>query len=179
MRDLKWGRRRVIDARRRMRVLATVTLSVVSMLSDISWAEVAERRAGVCAPQRSRLGHEQSRCCVDVHGLSRSVLARPQGRLGPIDQHALLMALYRMLKPGGVIGVIDHYAVAGTDPWVSAKATHRIDPVVVRQDFLAAGFALEAESSVLRNAGDDYSLSMFDATVHGKTDRFVMRFRRP
>lgn len=103
----------------------------------------------------------------------------PEVDWGPIDQHALLTALYRMLKPGGFIGVIDHYAAAGIDPWVSAKAMHRIDPAVVRRDFQAAGFALEAESSALRNAGDDYSLGVFDAAVHGKTDRFVMRFRRP
>jgi predicted methyltransferase len=98
---------------------------------------------------------------------------------GPIDQRALLLDLREALRPGGVIGVIDHYASAGSDPAESAMATHRIDPAIVRRDFLAAGFELAAESELLRNRDDDYALSVFDTAVHGKTDRFVMRFRRP
>jgi predicted methyltransferase len=50
---------------------------------------------------------------------------------------------------------------------------------VVRADFAAAGFVLEAESDVLRNAFDDRSVSVFEPAAHGKTDRFVLRFRRP
>lgn len=98
---------------------------------------------------------------------------------GPIDQHALLTELYAALRPGGVIGVIDHYAAAGTDPRESAVATHRIDPAVVQRDFAAAGFTLDGESDVLRSSADDYALGVFDDRVHGRTDRFVMRFRRP
>jgi predicted methyltransferase len=58
-------------------------------------------------------------------------------------------------------------------------AVHRIDPDVVRRDFLAAGFERAGESDVLRTATDDHSLSVFDAAVVGRTDRFVSRFRRP
>lgn len=102
----------------------------------------------------------------------------PKVDWGPVDQQALLRALHDALVPGGVIGVIDHYAAAGTDPKTSAMATHRIDPEVVRRDFRAAGFELEAESDVLRHREDDLSKSVFDDAVHGRTDRFVMRFRR-
>jgi predicted methyltransferase len=98
---------------------------------------------------------------------------------GPIDARALLRKLYRALKPGGIVGVIDHVAVAGSDPAQSAKSVHRIDPAVVRADFAAAGFRLEADSALLRNPADDHTASVFDASVHGATDRFVMRFRRP
>ena len=52
------------------------------------------------------------------------------------------------------------------------------DPGVVRRDFVAAGFALDSESDVLRNPSDDHSLSVFNATVIGRTDRFVLRFRK-
>jgi predicted methyltransferase len=98
---------------------------------------------------------------------------------GPVDPPALLASLYAALAPGGVVGVIDHRAAAGAEPRESAVATHRIDPEVVRRDFRTAGFVLEAESHVLRNPADDHTRSVFDETLRGRTDRFVMRFRRP
>jgi predicted methyltransferase len=98
---------------------------------------------------------------------------------GPIDRPALLESLRAALKPGGIIGVVDHYAAAGRDPFESALAVHRIDPAVVRRDFVAAGFELDGASDVLRNPNDDYTLSALDAAVAGRTDRFVLRFRKP
>jgi predicted methyltransferase len=97
---------------------------------------------------------------------------------GPVDQQALLRSLHDALAPGGLIGVVDHYAAPGADPKASAIATHRIDPQVVLRDFRAAGFQLEEESDLLRNPADDRAKSVFDEAVHGRTDRFVMRFRR-
>lgn len=98
---------------------------------------------------------------------------------GPVDQHALLTTFYEALRPGGSIGVIDHYAAPGTDPREAAIATHRIDRAVVERDFAAAGFRLAAESNVLRNPQDDHTRSVFDEHVHGRTDRFVLVFRKP
>ena len=57
-------------------------------------------------------------------------------------------------------------------------AVHRIDPAVVRRDFATAGFVLDGESDVLRTPTDEYSLSVFDDAVVGRTDRFVLRFRK-
>jgi predicted methyltransferase len=96
---------------------------------------------------------------------------------GPIDRQAMLESLLDALKPGGVVGVVDHCGAAGSDPFESVKALHRIDPAVVRRDFAAAGFVLDGESDVLRTPTDDYSLSVFDAAVVGRTDRFVLKFR--
>jgi predicted methyltransferase len=98
---------------------------------------------------------------------------------GPIDRHALLESLLEGLKPGGVVGVVDHCAAAGAEPFESAMALHRIDPAAVRRDFAAAGFEPAGESDVLRSTTDDYSLSVFDDAVVGRTDRFVLRFRKP
>lgn len=98
---------------------------------------------------------------------------------GPIDRQALLVSLLAALKPGGIVGVIDHYAASGADPVESVMRVHRIDPAVVRRDFVNAGFELDAESDVLRTTTDDYSRSVFDADLVGHTDRFVLRFRKP
>ena len=68
------------------------------------------------------------------------------------------------------------------DNWgfvLAAGTLHRIDPAIVKRDFAAAGFVLDAESDVLRNPADDLSKGVFDPAVRGKTDRFMLRFRRP
>lgn len=98
---------------------------------------------------------------------------------GPIDRLALLESLLAALKPRGVLGVVDHHAAAGRDPFESVMAVHRIDPAIVRRDFVAARFEPDGESDVLRSTNDDYSLSVFDEAVAGRTDRFVLRFRKP
>jgi predicted methyltransferase len=56
---------------------------------------------------------------------------------------------------------------------------HRIDPAVVKADFLKAGFVLEAESDLLKVAEDDHTKLVFDPAVRGNTDRFAFRFRKP
>lgn len=98
---------------------------------------------------------------------------------GPVDRQALLESLFRALKPGGVIGVIDHYAAPRSDPFESVMALHRIDLAIVRRDFAAAGFEEDGASDVLRNPGDNYTAGVFDPAVAGRTDRFVLRFRKP
>jgi predicted methyltransferase len=91
---------------------------------------------------------------------------------------AFLKTVYDGLKPGGVVGLVDHADELGA-PIENVAALHRIDPAIVRRDFAAAGFVLEAEADFLANPDDDYSKSVFDATVRRKTDRFVIRFRKP
>lgn len=92
------------------------------------------------------------------------------------DVPALLAELRQGLKPGGIVGIIDHYAAAGT-PRESGNTVHRIDPAIVVAGMEAAGFVLEEQSDILRNPDDDYSKTVFDPELRGKTDRFVMRFR--
>ncbi|MEO8464725.1 MAG: methyltransferase [Gammaproteobacteria bacterium] len=98
---------------------------------------------------------------------------------GPVEQCAFLQQFYTAIKPGGVVGVIDHVAPTDMEPRTSAMKLHRIDPAIVKRDFERAGFVLESESNVVRNPNDDHSLGVFDPAIHNHTDRFIMRFRRP
>ena len=102
----------------------------------------------------------------------------PKNGWPKIDGPKLLAELFKSLKPGAILGVVDHHAKAG-----SARETggtlHRIDPAIVIADMEAAGFVLDGKSEVLRNTDDDYNKNMADPAVRGKTDRFVMRFTRP
>lgn len=95
-----------------------------------------------------------------------------------IDGPKLLAEIYGGLKPGGVLGVVDHVAVSGAPP-ESGGTLHRIDPALLKRDVAAAGFVLDAESNVLRRPEDDRSRSAFDPSVRGRTDQVVLRFRKP
>jgi len=94
------------------------------------------------------------------------------------DVPAFLAEIYKGLKPGGTFGIVDHYAETGS-PSESGGTVHRIDPAIVVTEVEAAGFVLDGESDLLRSADDDHSKIVFDPAVRGKTDRFVLRFRKP
>lgn len=96
----------------------------------------------------------------------------------PLDVAALNAALYRALKPGGVLIVIDHAAEAGSG-LRDTETLHRIDPASIRAEVTAAGFVYEGESTVLRNPDDSHTLLVFDPAIRHRTDQIVLRFRKP
>jgi predicted methyltransferase len=96
-----------------------------------------------------------------------------------MDPAAFLKTVYAAMKPGGVIGVIDHVASPNTDARATVERLHRIDPEVVKADFKRAGFVLVGTSDVLRNPADNHSLLVFDPKIRGKTDRAILKFRKP
>lgn len=86
-----------------------------------------------------------------------------------------LKAILPLLKPGGVVGLIDHHGEAGAD---NAKL-HRINIDVVMAAAKAAGFNVDGQSDILLTGQDDHSKGVFDPAVRGKTDRFVLRLVKP
>jgi predicted methyltransferase len=96
-----------------------------------------------------------------------------------MDPAAFVKAVYAAMKPGGVIGVIDHIANPNDDTRAIVEKLHRIDPAVVKADFERAGFKFVGSSASLRNPADDHSVLVFDPKVRGRTDRFVFKFRKP
>ena len=86
-----------------------------------------------------------------------------------------LASVYAGLKPGGVLGVIDHVGIEGQDN----KALHRMLPQQARDALIKAGFTIEAESEILANPADDHAKGVFDPTIRGTTDQFVIRARKP
>ncbi len=95
------------------------------------------------------------------------------------DPAAFVKAVYTATKPGGIVGVVDHVADPNDDTRATVEAMHRIDPAVIKADFEAAGFVLEASSDILRNPKDDHTKGVFDPAIRAHTDRVVYRFRKP
>ena len=94
------------------------------------------------------------------------------------DRGELNRRVFAALKPGGVYGIIDHHAAdgAGTDV---IQSLHRIEEPVITAEISAAGFSLAARADFLGNPNDDRSLRIFDPSIRGSTDRFVLRFEKP
>ena len=87
-------------------------------------------------------------------------------------------AVYERLKPGGCYVIVDHAAAAGAGTG-DAQSLHRIEPASVRKEVEAAGFVLDAESTILANKDDQHSIKVFDPSIKGETDRFAYRFVKP
>jgi predicted methyltransferase len=94
------------------------------------------------------------------------------GRQAALD---FLGGIYAALRPGGVLGFIDHVGAPGVDN----SELHRIDRETVRALLAEVGFVVEAESDLLANPEDDHSLGVRDAALGRKTDRMLFRVRKP
>lgn len=95
-----------------------------------------------------------------------------------IDPDHFFAMLHRVLKPGGVLGIVDHVGAAGSGS-SSAQAVHRIDPAFARKDIEARGFRFAGEVDALKNPNDKLDVSVFDPSVQGKTSRFIYKYVEP
>ncbi len=107
---------------------------------------------------------------------------------------AAFAAFFRVLRPGGVLGVVQHRAAEGADPQESARKGYVPEAYVI-QVAEAAGFTLEERSEINANPDDtrDYEdgvwtlppvLRLGDEDRErylaiGESDRMTLRFRKP
>lgn len=94
-----------------------------------------------------------------------------------VDTAAVLDRVVKALKSNGVLVVVDHSAQAGTGATV-AGSLHRIDEVYARHDFESRGLKVIAHSDVLRRSHDPLTQVSYKEPILGKTDRFVLVFRK-
>lgn len=91
---------------------------------------------------------------------------------------ALNAAVFAALKPGGLYVIEDHAPTPGSGAR-DTSTLHRIDPATVREEVRAAGFVPDGESRALANSADPHTAKVFDPAIRGRTDQFVLRFRKP
>lgn len=106
----------------------------------------------------------------DLH----TALIQSKGATAP----AFNRAVYERLKPGASYVIVDHAAAAGTGT-SDTQSLHRIDPAFVREEVEAAGFVLDANSTMFVSQDDPHAIKVFDPAIKGETDRFVYRFVKP
>jgi len=103
-------------------------------------------------------------------------------------------AAFRVLKPGGTFGLVEHRANAGTDPRATARQGYVSEEHTVALA-RAAGFTLEERSEINANPRDtkDYPDGVWSLPptlrggdrdrdryiAIGESDRMTLRFRRP
>ena len=105
-----------------------------------------------------RLGQPAMSHCVR-HDSELDALDLPAGELDAVllvlfyhdtywqktDRAKMNAEILRVLKPGGVFGVVDHFAEDGSGSR-DVETLHRGDAEMVKREILAAGFVLDAES---------------------------------
>ena len=101
----------------------------------------------------------------------------PKDNWPKFDVTRVLSEIARIVKPGGIVLVVDHSAKPGTGR-ADAQNLHRIDEAYARSDFEKHGFEFVAQSDVLRRPDDKRDQISYKPPMLGKTDRFVFVFRR-
>jgi predicted methyltransferase len=110
------------------------------------------------------------------------------------EEQAMFNAFFKALKPGGVLGVVEHRARPGTDLKEMRKSGY-MDEEYIRKLAATAGFRFDAQSPVNNNPKDtrDYpqgvwtlppTLTLGDKDrdkylAIGESDRMTLRFVKP
>lgn len=108
---------------------------------------------------------------------------------------AVFAAAFKVLKPGGVFGVVSHRALPYANPVTSAKKLHRLPEDFVIELGLRAGFRLAAVSEINKNPKDPLTLNVHrllpdldwgDTAAQkkkyakiGESDRMTLKFVKP
>ncbi len=93
---------------------------------------------------------------------------------GPTRARTMLQQVKAVLKPDGIVGIIDHVGLEDQNN----NRMHRItlaDAIKVIED---AGFIVEAQSDLLSNPQDRHNRSIFDPMLNRATDQFLLRLRK-
>jgi len=154
---------------------------------DYAADEIAARYADGRLANVQRLdgpvsGMEPEAGSVDVALLIlayHDIYFRPDDGSWPrIDGPAMLQRIRAALRPDGILGVVDH---AGSPDITTTEIgrLHRIDEARLVREIEAAGFELVERSDVLRNPQDTRLAPMYDPQIRGRTDRLVLKFRKP
>ena len=115
---------------------------------------------------------------LDLFWISRNYHDLHDKFMGPVDTAAFNKAVYDALKPGGFYVILDHSAAPGAARDVT-ETLHRIESSTVRREVEAAGFKFDSESTILANPADPRTAKVFDKTIRGHTDQFILKFRKP
>lgn len=99
-------------------------------------------------------------------------------KYGVVDMADFNKRVYAALKPGGTYFILDHQANPGTTE-AQIAVLHRIEKAQVIREVEAAGFKLAAEGNALHRPADDHTKTIFDKSIQGHTDQYMLKFVKP
>jgi predicted methyltransferase len=99
------------------------------------------------------------------------------GKWPKVNVGGVLDQLHRALKRGGMLLLVDHAARRGHGK-SDASTLHRVEEKFAIKDLRAHGFRLAERSEVLRRPDDGQDQISYKGEMVGKTDRFVLLFRK-
>lgn len=138
--------------------------------------EVASMKGEFTRPEGSRR-FDINNMSLEVKRIDLALTFRNQHNLSPSGRAQMNQAVYKVLKPGGLYGVVDHTRRhMGED---TSESWRRIDPVLVIKEVQAAGFELVDFSDLHHRPDDELRYEVGRKTVSGNTDRFTLLFRKP
>ncbi len=128
--------------------------------------------------QRTKWGQFSLPEKVDVFWITQNYHDLHVAEYGHVDIAAFNRRVFESLKPGGIYFISDQAGNPGiTEDQISEL--HRIDQAQVIREVTAAGFILADESDALRHPRDDRTRSIFDVFIRGRTDQFMLKFKKP
>lgn len=152
---------------------------ILEMRDGANEKALSDRLSGDRLPNVSRLDKDVADITADdgpfdvaITALNFHDIYNNYGEEGTVTMMNVVSAA---LKPGGVFGIIDHQGIEDNDN----KELHRalkVDAIRVAE---AAGFVVEGDSGILNMHDDDMTQSVFAEGVRGKTNRFLLKLRKP
>jgi predicted methyltransferase len=91
---------------------------------------------------------------------------------------AVVAEARRVLKPGGVFGIIEHRAATGSSR-ADSNDWHRVPEELVIEDLTSQGFELAATSDLLAVDGDPMNCDWHECRERGETVRWVHAYKSP
>ena len=112
----------------------------------------------------------------DVEPVDLVVTFRNYHNFGYDDRMAINKSAFDALKPGGLYGIVDHTRRHNEPD--NRENGRRVDPVLVIKEVQDSGFILEDYAAMARSPEDALIYEVGNPAVSGKTDRFVLLFKK-
>ena len=153
-------------------------------IENAKWDDGSDGKVAAAVPDHNvsmemvKLGEFSLPEKVDLVWMTQNYHDMHIKKFGDVDMAAFNKHVYESLKPGGTYFILDHQANPGTSEPQITKL-HRIQKSQVIREVEAAGFKLAAQGNALHRTTDDHTKSIFDKSVQGHTDQFMLRFVKP
>ena len=115
---------------------------------------------------------------VDLFWITQNYHDLHIAKYNPVAIATFNKSVFDALKPGGIYFILDHQANPGTTE-ADIEKLHRIPKSQVIAEVEAAGFKLVAEGDALHRPADDHTKTIFDKSIQGHTDQYMLKFVKP